>query len=103
MYDRGLQKSSGSQAKPTLSSTAQQIQSSKPEHKFSVKNLLRQSNNANRNKVQVEIDPHREPVICRANYEDQLIKDDFSSWITSPGYNAASKYVGSSSSIIMHI
>lgn len=78
MCDRGLQKSRASPPPVT-----------KYEHKFSVENLL-QNNSRREEQGSVTV---QEPVKCGLNLEERVIKDGFTSWLSSQRYDPASKYV----------
>ena len=77
MCDRGLQKPQRSSPPVT-----------KSEHKFSVESLLQ----PNGSREQQGTATVREPVKCNLNAEERVIKDDFTSWLTTSRYNQASKY-----------
>ncbi len=78
MRDRGLQKSHTSPPPVT-----------KSEHKFSVESLL-QHNSSKEQQGNITV---REPVKCGLNLEERVIKDGFTSWLSSPRYNPASMYL----------
>jgi hypothetical protein len=77
MCDRGLQKSHTTPPPVT-----------KSEHKFSVESLLQHKGSGDQ-QASITV---REPVKCSLNLEERVIKDDFTSWLSSTRYNPASKY-----------
>lgn len=78
MCDRSLQKPRTSPPPPVT----------KYEHKFSVENLLQ--NNSSREE-QASVTTVREPIKCELQLEERVIKDGFTSWLSSQRYNPASK------------